>query len=97
MDGDSWVVDGRWEKAILYFKKALELRPSFAKAQYAICKAYVEMANLSNDREKNRILDQELEKLKKLDVRMAQDIIEYRRTYSGGLRTLGAPPATKKP
>ena len=97
MDGDNWVVDGRWEKAIIYFKKALEFKPDLAKAQYAICKAYVEMADVSKDKENNRILDQELEKLRKLDVRLAEEIVEYRRTYSGGLRTLSNPPAAKKP
>lgn len=97
MDGDHWVVDGRWEKAIIYFKHALDLKPDFAKAQHAICKAYVEMADVSEDKEKNRILDQELEKLRKLDPRLADDIVEYRRTYSGGLKAVGPPPPAKKP
>lgn len=95
MDGDHWVVDGRWEKAIMYFKKALNLKPDFTKAQYAICKAYVEMADVYKD--KNKTLDQELEKLKKLDAKMADDIAEYRRTYSGGLKAVGPPPPAKKP
>lgn len=97
MDGDNWVVDGRWEKAIIFFKKALEIRPDFAKAQASICKAYVEMADVSKDKEKNRILDQELEKLRKMDLRLAEEVAHYRRTYSGGLRSLGAPPPEKKP
>lgn len=94
MDGDSWVVDGRWEEAIIYFKRALELKPNFAKAQYAICKAYVEMADVY--KEKNRILDKELVKLRRLDSTLANDIVEYRRTYSGGLRTISLPPLAPK-
>lgn len=94
MDGDHWVVDGRWEKAIVYFKKVLEIKPGFAKAQYAICKAYVEMADVY--KEKNKILDQELEKLKTLDSKMADDVVEYRRTYSGGLKAAVPPPPAKK-
>ena len=97
MAGDHWVVDGRWEKAIIYFKKALEIKPDFAKAQHAICKAYVEMADVSKDKEKNRILDQELGKLRKLDPKLADDIVEYRRTYSGGLKAVSPPPPAKKP
>lgn len=97
MDGDHWVVDGRWENAIIYFKKALKLKPDFAKAQHAICKAYVEMADVSKDKEKNRILDQELEILRKLDPKLADDIVEYRRTYSGGLKIVGPPPPAKTP
>lgn len=97
MEGDHWVVDGRWEQAIIYFKKALDLKPDFAKAQHAICRAYVEMADVSKDKEKNRILDRELEKLRKFDPRLADDIVEYRRTYSGGFKAVGPPPPAKKP
>lgn len=93
MDGDSWVVDGRWERAIVYFRRALELKPDYSAAQYGICKAYVEMADLNKD--KNKVLDKELAKLRKLDPMLADDIVEYRRTYSGGLKAAGPPPAKK--
>ncbi len=85
MDGESWVVDGRQERAIVYFKKALDINPTFAKAQYAICKAYVEIADTF--KEKNKDLDLELAKLRKMDAKLADEIVEYRKTYSGGLKT----------
>ncbi len=94
MDGDHWVVDGRWERAIVYFKKALALKPDFAKAQYAICKAYVEWADTSKS--KNKILDKELANLRKLDAKLADEIVEYRRTYSGGFKVAAPPPPAKK-
>lgn len=94
MDGDHWVVDGRWERAIVYFKKALAIKPDLTKAQHAICKAYVEMADVFKS--KNEILDQELAKLRKLDSKLADDVVEYRRTYSGGLKAAGPPPPPAK-
>jgi tetratricopeptide (TPR) repeat protein len=94
MDGDHWVVDGRWERAIVYFKKALDLKPDLAKAQYAICRAYVEWADISKS--KNKFLDEELVKLRKIDSKLADEIVEYRRTYSGGLKAAGPPPPAKK-
>lgn len=84
MDGDSWVSDGRQERAIEYFKKALKLKPNFAMAHYGICKAYVQIASTFKD--KNRDVDAELAKLKKLDAKLAQEIEEYRKTYSGGIK-----------
>lgn len=88
MEGDSWVVNGRQERAIVHFRKALKIKPDFAKAQYAICKAYVQIADTFKDMNKN--LDEELAKLKKMDAKLADEIVEYRRTYSGGLRALPA-------
>lgn len=84
MEGESWVVDGRQEKAIVYFKKALEIKPDFAKAQYAICKAYVQMADTFKG--KNKEADAEIAKLRKMDPKLADEITEYRKTYSGGLK-----------
>lgn len=89
MDGESWVVDGRQEKAIVYFRKALEKKPDFAQAQYAICKAYVQMADTFKS--KNKETDEEIAKLRKMDAKLADEITQYRKTYSGGLRT-GPPP-----
>jgi protein O-GlcNAc transferase len=80
MDGESWVVDGRQERAIVYFKKALAIQPGFAKAQYNIVKAMVQY--LAKD-DKN--LDYELTKLRQLDVLLAKEMEEYRKTYEGGL------------
>jgi tetratricopeptide (TPR) repeat protein len=84
MEGDSWVVDGRQERAIVYFKKALAIRPDFAKAQYAICKAYVQIADTFTN--KKTLVDAELVKLRRLDPKLAAEIEEYRKTYFGGLR-----------
>jgi tetratricopeptide (TPR) repeat protein len=88
MEGDSWVVDGRQERAIVYFRKALELRPGYAKAQYAICKAYIQLADVFSGKKKN--VDEELAKLRRLDPKLADEMEEYRKTYSGALR--GGPP-----
>ncbi len=96
MDGDHWVVDGRQEKAIVYFRKALAIKPSFAMAQHAICKAYVQIADTYKS--KNKELDEELTKLRTMDSKLADEIVEYRKTYQGGLRGVPAgPPPPKKP
>jgi cytochrome c-type biogenesis protein CcmH/NrfG len=84
MDGESWVVDGRQEKAILFFQKALGVKPDYADAQYAICQAYVQMADTY--KAKNKETDQEIAKLRKMDPKLADRITEYRKTYSGGLK-----------
>jgi tetratricopeptide (TPR) repeat protein len=95
MDGDHWVVDSRWERALVFFRKALKIKPGLARAQHAICKAYVEMADLNKS--KNKELDEELAKLRNMDAKLADEIVEYRRTYSSGLKALGPPPPAKKP
>jgi len=80
LDGELWVIDGRQERAIVYFKKALAIQSGFAKAQYNIVKAMVQY--LAKD-DKN--LDYELMKLRQLDVLLAKEMEEYRKTYEGGL------------
>lgn len=90
MDGDFWVVDGRQEKAIVLFNKALVIKPDFVAAQFAICKAYVQIADTYKGKNKN--VDQELEKLRQMDPKLATELEEYRRTYSGGLRALPVSP-----
>lgn len=85
MDGESWVVDGRQERAIVYFRRALKVRPDFAKAQYGIVKASIEIADRDKDRNKN--VDDELAKLRKLDPKLADELTEYRKKYSGGIKT----------
>lgn len=86
MDGESWVVDGRQEKAIVYFKKALNVKPDFVQAQYAICKAYVQMADTF--KVKNKEADEEIVKLRRMDAKLADEITEYRKNYKGGLTTV---------
>jgi hypothetical protein len=83
MEGDSWVVDRRQEKAIVYFKEALQVDPKRARAQYGICKAYVQIADTFNDQKKT--LDLEIAKLKQLDPKLAGEIEEYRKSYHGAL------------
>ena len=82
MDGESWVIDGRQERAIVYFRKALAIQPGLAKAQYNIVRAMVQY--LAKD-DKN--LDYEITKLRQLDVLLAKEMDEYRKTYEGGLIT----------
>ena len=80
MDGDSWAIDGRQERAIVYFKKALAIQPGFVKAQYNIVKAMVQY--LAKD---DRNLNYELAKLRQLDASLAKEMEEYRKTYEGAL------------
>lgn len=84
MEGDSWVVDGRQERAVVYFRKALEIRPGYAKAQYAICKAYIQIADTFAN--KKPLVDEELKKLRQLDPKLADEMEEYRKNYAGGIR-----------
>lgn len=83
MEGDSWVVDGRQKRAIVYFKQGLELKPDSARAQYAICKAYIQIADTF--RKEKKVLDEEMAKLRKLDPKLANDLEEYRKNYKGGI------------
>jgi len=82
MDGDSWVVDGRQERAIVYFKKALTLKPNYAKAEYQIVKALIQYADTFEKNSKK--VDQELAKLRRLDPALAKEMEEYRKTYESG-------------
>ncbi len=90
MDGEPWVVNGRQKRAIEYFKKALAKKPDLARAQYAICKAYVEIAD--HEKNANADLDRELKKLREVDPKLAGEIDEYRKTYSGSLKGFTSSP-----
>src|ERR1700686_421931 len=83
MDGDSWVVDGRQKRALVYFRKALELRPNYARAQYGICKAFIQGVDGSKDEKKT--VDHELAKLRQLDTKLADELEENGKKYLGGL------------
>ena len=83
MEGDSWVVDNRQKRAIVYFKQALELKPGSARAQYGICKAYIQIADTFGKEKK--VLDEEMAKLRKLDPKLATELEECRKNYKGGL------------
>jgi superkiller protein 3 len=87
MDGESWIVDGRQERAIVYFRKALVIQPGHVRAQYNIVKASVQYMDVFGKDKKK--LDRELAKLRQLDPALAKEMEEYRRTYEGGL--IGTP------
>lgn len=82
MEGDFWVGDGRQERAITYFEQALKLKPNYAKAQYGICKAYIEIA--ATFPKKKVLADQALVKLKVLSPALAIELEKYRQTYKPG-------------
>jgi len=83
MDGDHWVVDGRQKRALVYFREALKIKSDFARAQYGICKAFIQGVDGSKDEKK--IVDRELEKLRQLDSALAAEMDEYRKKYVSGL------------
>lgn len=83
MDGESWIIDGRQERAIVYFRKALAIQPGHVKAQYNIVKALVQYMDVFGKDKKK--LDREIAKLRQLDPTLAKEMEEYRKTYEGGL------------
>lgn len=85
MDGDNWVMDDRQKRAIVLFKKALDAKPDYPRAQQALVKAYVQLADADATESKN--LDIELAKLRKLDPKLAAEMDQYRKDYSGGFVT----------
>ena len=84
MEGEPWRADKRQEKAIVYFKKALEIKADFVESQYAICKAYVQLADKFE--EMNKEADKEIAILRKMDAKLADEIEAYRKSYSGSLK-----------
>ncbi len=89
MDGDHWVVDGRQKRAIVLFKKALDVKPDYPRAQHAIVKAYIQLAD--TDPTENKNVDLELAKLRKLDSKLAAEMDQYRKEYVGGFITTQKP------
>ena len=87
MEGDHWVVDGRQERAIKQFRRALELKPDYAQAQYQIVKAYIQLASTFAAQNKN--VDAELVKLRQMDAKLADEMVAYRKEYKSGL--IGTP------
>lgn len=83
MDGDSWVVNGRQKRAMEYFRKALTVKPNYARAQYSIVKAYIQIAATFSKENEN--VDLELSKLRALDTKLAAEMDEYRKNYKAGL------------
>lgn len=88
MEGESWSWDDRQKRALEYFKKALAKKGDLTRAQYGVCKAYVELA--SRDSMLNKELENELKKLREMDPKLAAEIDEYRMKFSGVLKTSGA-------
>jgi tetratricopeptide (TPR) repeat protein len=91
MEGDSWVVDGRQKRAIEYFRRALTLKPNYARAQYSIVKAYIQIAATFSKENEN--VDRELNTLRALDTKLAAELDDYRKNYKAGLT--GPPPPVK--
>ena len=89
MDGDHWVVDDRQKRAIVLFKKALDIKPDYPRAQHAIVKAYIQLADA--DPTENKNLDLELAKLRKLDPKIGAEMDQYRKEYVGGFITTQKP------
>lgn len=83
MEGDSWVFDERQRRAIVHFRKALALKPDYVRAQYGIVKAYIELESTLPADIKN--LNLELVKLRKVDAKLADEMVEYRKKYQGEL------------
>ena len=94
MDGDHWVIDGRQKRALVYFQKALQIKPNFARAQYAIVKAYIQGVGPQDE---TKTIDRELAKLRKLDPKLAAEMDEYRKTYVSGLIAAPDEPPPPKP
>jgi tetratricopeptide (TPR) repeat protein len=88
MEGESWSVDGRQKRAIEYFKKALAKDPKLVRAQYGICKAWVEIAEY--EKAANADLDRELKKLRQMDPKLGAEIDEYRKTFTGPITIKGS-------
>lgn len=84
MEGDHWVVDGRQKRALVYFRKALELKPGFARAQYGFVKAFIQGVDFAKD--ESQVVDQELAKLRTLDTSLAAELEEYRKAYVTGIQ-----------
>lgn len=83
MEGDSWVVDGRQKRAMVYFNQALAQEPDSARAQYGICKAYIQIADTFA--KEKIVLDREIATLRRLDPKLANELEEYRKNYKGAL------------
>lgn len=92
MEGDHWVMDGRQKRALVYFRKALQLKPNFARAQYGICKAFIQGVDFAKD--ETKIVDEELAKLRQLDPALADELNAYRKQYVKGL--IAAPPEPER-
>lgn len=84
VDDDPWVVSDRQERAIIQFRRALELKPDYKQAQYQIVKAYIQMADIFSDKSKN--VDTELVKLREMDAKLADEMVTYRKEFKAGIR-----------
>lgn len=84
LEADSGAIDGRWEAAIGYFNQALKLKPDYAKAQYGLCKAYIDFARLFANKQK--FADEELVKLRKMDKALADELEKYKNNQDSGGR-----------
>jgi tetratricopeptide (TPR) repeat protein len=84
LEADSGEIDGHWEAAIGYFNQALKLKPDYAKAQYGLCKAYIDFGRLFANKQK--FADEELVKLRKMDKALADELEKYKNNQDRGGR-----------
>lgn len=80
MAGDAWVVDGRQEKALPYFKQALKLDPKNAEAHYSLGRCYVELADSPGSKDPAKLkreANNELAILKQLNGDLASKLEDY--------------------
>lgn len=89
MEGEYYSHDGRQAKALAYFQKALKLKPDLERAQYGICKAYIEMASI--DAKFNKNADDEIATLRKKNAKLADELVEYRKTFRSSICCFGDP------
>lgn len=83
MAGPPWVWDGREEKALVHLRKALELKPDNARAQFGVVKAYVQMALVFEKYKPD--VERELAKLRRLDPKLADEAETFRKQYRNPL------------
>jgi tetratricopeptide (TPR) repeat protein len=80
------------------FATAIKLDPTdkevhLVKAQYGIVKAFIELvsfAGYKTSAAENKKVDLELAKLRNMDPQLADEMVQYRKTYTGGL--IAVPP-----
>ena len=66
-----------------YFRKALTVKPNYARAQYSIVKVYIQIAATFSKENEN--VDHELSTLRALDTKLAAELDDYRKNYKAGL------------
>lgn len=82
LQGPTWVVDGREEQALVFLRKALALKPDSARTQASIVRAYIQRAATFDSAK--AVLDREMEKLRRMDPKLAGEMADLRAHYNSG-------------